>query len=169
MKMHPTVLYRIYKKLGIERNRKPSWYNPLRDEAIQLREQGMKYQKICDLFNSRGIKSLGGQSWTRKLVFNMVSEGRRSPNLGKIHREAFLKAEARGLSTSEMAKEFNEMRIPRQNKRPWTPAAIRSRRWTLKHADRTESNSANQAKEVTKLEYAVPEVTLDSMPGDKSG
>ncbi len=134
LKLQAESLYKIYKRLGLKLHAKPSWFKPLQEEAIQLREQGHTCQWIANLFNSRGSKSLLGQKWTWKLVYNMISKVPKKPDpLEEIHREAILDAKSRGLNYVEMANEFNERKIRRQNGRPWHKEAVRRRWRALNH------------------------------------
>ena len=129
MKLHVESFYKIYKRLGLKHHSKPSWFKPLQEEAVQLRDEGKTCRQISDLFNRRGLKSLTGRPWSWKLIFNLISSAPRKPDpLKDIHREAFRDAHSRGLNLVQMAREFNERKIPRQNKRAWHPVAI-TRRW----------------------------------------
>jgi hypothetical protein len=129
IKIHIDTIYTWYQRLGLKPHSRPSWFRPLQEEATQLRDQAKTCRQIADVFNRRGLKSLSGQAWSRKLVFNLVSSTPRKPDpLKDIHREAFRDAQSRGLNLVQMAREFNERKIPRQNKRAWHPVAI-TRRW----------------------------------------
>ena len=154
---HPKGLYKIYQKLGIERNRKPSWFNALRDEALELRLQGKSHQRIADLFNSRGLKSLAGLRWNRHLVSNLTVTNYRKPDFGETHYAALSDAIARGLNYRQIAQELNKKCIPRHDKRPWTPASIRYRWLTLKQTKETQAIQSGNLEGQTSSEF-IPRV-----------
>ena len=128
-KSHKLTLYHICKKLGLRLHTRPSWYEPLQKEALQLYEQGRTMRWIGEYFNSRGQKSVYGKPWTKKLIFALLESVPRKPSpLDDIHRDAILDGRCRGLKYSQMAEEFNRRGLPRRNNRPWTRVAI-GERW----------------------------------------
>jgi DNA invertase Pin-like site-specific DNA recombinase len=128
-KLNKLSLYLIFKKLGLKPNRRPKWYESLQEEAARLNEKGYSMRWIADEFNRRGLKSLWGKPWTKKLVFSLISKVPRKPySLQKLHREVIAEARRRGLGYAKMAREFNERGVPRRDSRPWTAKAI-SERW----------------------------------------
>jgi DNA invertase Pin-like site-specific DNA recombinase len=133
-KVNRLAVYHIHKRLGIKPNRNPVWYESLRQEAATLNEQGRSMKWIAAHFNSRGLKSLWGKPWTKKLVFSLISKVPRKPySLQKLHREVIAEARSRGLKSAEMAREFNERQVPRRDNRPWTPKAINERWFEVKN------------------------------------
>lgn len=67
-KLNKLSLYLIHKKLGLKPNRRPKSYESLQEEAARLNEKGYSMRWIADEFNRRGLKSLWGKPWTKKLV-----------------------------------------------------------------------------------------------------
>jgi len=128
-KVNKLALYHILKRLGLKPNRSPVWYESLRQEAAKLNEQGRSMKWIAAHFNNRGLRSLSGKPWTKKLIFSFLSKVPRKPySLQKLHREVIAEARSRGLGYAKMATEFNERGVPRRDDRPWTAKAI-SERW----------------------------------------
>ena len=126
--LHKLTLYPILKRLRLKPTRRASWFEPLQKEATHLREQGRTMQWIAAHFNSRGLKSIWGKPWTKKLIFSLT-EGIPTKRYGfdEAHRQAISDGRRRGLTYSQMAKEFNEKAIPRERNRPWTATAVRDR------------------------------------------
>jgi DNA invertase Pin-like site-specific DNA recombinase len=121
-------IYLILKKLGLKPNRRPKWHNALRQEAARLHEQGRSMRQIADRFNQQGLKSLCGKSWTKKLIYALISGTTKKPYaLDKIQFDAISEARNRGVKYSEMADEFNKKGVPRRDDRPWTARAINER------------------------------------------
>ena len=86
---------------------------------------------IANDFNRRGLKTAMGMRWTKKAVFDLTGSIPRQPDaLLDVHLETFRDAQTRRLTYTQMAREFNERKIPRQNKKPWHPIAI-ERRWRV--------------------------------------
>jgi DNA invertase Pin-like site-specific DNA recombinase len=136
------ALYHILKSLGLKPNRRPKWYESLQKEAAELNEKGYSMRRIADEFNRRGLKSIWGKAWTKKLVFSLISNvPRKAYSLQNVHREVIAEARRRGLSYTEMAREFNETRVPRQTNRPWTAKAITERWYEVKSLEAEEARA----------------------------
>jgi hypothetical protein len=134
-KVNKLALYHILKRLGLKPNRNPVWCESLRREAANLNEQGRSMKWIAVHFNSRGVKSLAGKPWTKKLIFSFLSKvPRKSYSLQKLHREVIAEARSRGLKSAEMAREFNQRGVPRRDDRPWTAKAINERWFEVKNS-----------------------------------
>jgi hypothetical protein len=141
-KVNKLALYHIHKRLGLKPNRNPVWYESLRQEAVKLNEQGRSMKWIAAHFNSRGLKSLLGKPWTKKLLFGFISTvPRKSYSLKNLHQKAIAEARSRGLNSIEMAREFNERGVPRRDDRPWTPRAINERWYRLNNVGIASVNS----------------------------
>jgi Recombinase/Recombinase zinc beta ribbon domain len=125
-------LYLILKKLGLKPNPRPKWYGALRQEAVKLHEQGRSMRQIADLFNQRGLKSLWGKPWTKKLIYALIAGTTKEPYaLAKAQFDAIADARRRGLKYAEMAEDFNTKGVPRRDDRPWTAQAINDRWYDL--------------------------------------
>jgi hypothetical protein len=137
-KLNKLALYHILKRLGLKPNRRGSWYEPLQKEAVQLHEQGRTMKWIADHFNSRGLTSILGKPWTKKLIFSLIGNiPRKRYSFDDVHRQAISEARRRRLKYSQMAREFNEKGIPTERNRPWTATAVRDRWHHLKSKGRT--------------------------------
>jgi DNA invertase Pin-like site-specific DNA recombinase len=121
-------IYLILKKLGLKPHRRPKWVSSLREEAAKLYDEGRSMRQIAERFNQRGLKSVSGKPWTKKLVFSLLSNAdKKRYALDRIHFEAISEARRRGLSSAQMAAEFNRKDVPRRDNRPWTARAINER------------------------------------------
>jgi DNA invertase Pin-like site-specific DNA recombinase len=121
-------IYLILKKLGLKPHRQPKWLSLLREEATNLYNEGRTMRQIADRFNEKGLKSISGKPWTKKLIASLLSEADKKRNsLDRIHFDAISEARKRGLKSSEIAAEFNEKDLPRRDNRPWTARAINER------------------------------------------
>ena len=85
-------------------------------------------RQIADRFNQQGLKTISGKPWTKKLIFSLLSDADKDRHtLDQIHFDAISKARKRGLSSAEMAAEFNRKDVPRRDNRLWTARAINER------------------------------------------
>jgi hypothetical protein len=122
-------IYLILKKLGLKPHRRPKWLSLLRDEAAKLYNEGRSMRQIADRFNEKGLKSVSGKRWTKKLIFSLLSEAHKKRyTLDRIQFEAISEARKRGLKSSDIAAEFNSKDVPRRDNRLWTARAI-DERW----------------------------------------
>jgi hypothetical protein len=126
-----TQLYAVLHKHGLKPNHFSSSYlslrQSLRQKAGELRREGRTLKWIAQYFNEQGFASPTGKPWTRRMVYDLTSKlDKKLPTLGDIHRKAIMDARARGLNYWEMAREFNEKRIPRRAgaRRPWTARMV---------------------------------------------
>jgi hypothetical protein len=61
------------------------------------------------------------------MIYDLTSKlDKKLPRLGDIHRNAIMDARARGLNYDEVAREFNEKRLPRRGdaRRRWTARLV---------------------------------------------
>jgi hypothetical protein len=131
MKFSPSSFTNIYKRLGLKPHWRPSWVAALCREALERRSKGETNKQIADDFNSRGLTSPTGRTWTSKLIFNLTGAIKRQmDDLDALHREVFIDARRRGLGCVHMAREFNARGIPRDNGRPWHKEAV-LRKWRM--------------------------------------
>jgi hypothetical protein len=121
-------IYLILKKLGLKPHRQPKWLSLLREQAAKLYNEGRTMLQIADRFNEKGLKSISGKPWTKKLIFSLLSDAdKKRYALDRVHFDAILEARRRGLSSAQTAAEFNKKDVPRRDKRPWTARAINER------------------------------------------
>jgi hypothetical protein len=150
-------IYLILKKLGLKPHRRPKWLSLLRKEAAMLYNEGRSMRQIAERFNQQGLKSVSGKPWTKKLVFSLLSNAdKKRYALDRIHFEAISEARRRGLSSAQMAAEFNRKDVPRRDNRPWTARAINERWCDLSkrfdHSNLVTTSVLRQSLEIAPIE-----------------
>jgi len=141
-------IYVILHKLGLTPNRFSAEYVELGKKAGELHVRGWSHQRIAEYFNQQGFPSASGKAWTWRMVRGLHhAMGGKTQLLEDIHRAAIAEARARGLDYHQMADEFNQRKIGRWSRGPWTKRNVIKRCFDLKQLDHKRAQKRSAGRE----------------------
>jgi hypothetical protein len=117
--------------LGLKPAHLSADYLALAQKACELRREGLSPASIAEHFNDQGFATISGKPWsdsTIKMLLRAV--GRKDQSLNALHRALISEARLRGLTYKEIAREFNQKKIPRFSTSVWTARSVWTR-WTV--------------------------------------
>jgi len=121
-------LGRLWGKLhdmGLKAALYPAGYYSARQKAAELHREGRSMEWIAEHFKQEGFVTASGKPWTLSMVDGLLHTlGEKAQSLEDTHRRLIADALARGLSLSEIAREFNEKKIRRLGRPPWTARSV---------------------------------------------
>ncbi len=130
-------IYVILHELGLTPNRFSAEYIELGKKAGELHAKGWSHERIAKYFNEQGFPSASGKAWTWRMVRGLHHAlGGKTELLEDIHRAAIAEARERGLNYQQMADEFNQRKIGRWSRWPWTERNVIKRCFDLDQRDR---------------------------------
>ena len=119
------------KTLGLKPAHLSADYLALGQKACDLRREGLSPASIAQHLNDQGFTTISGKPWSDSTVKMLLrAVGRKDQSLNALHRALISEARLRGLTYKEIAREFNEKKIPRFGTSVWTARSVWTR-WTV--------------------------------------
>jgi hypothetical protein len=131
VKLCMNTLCEKLKALGLKPTHLSADYLALGQKACELRRDGLSPASIAEHFNDQGFATISGKPWSDSTVKMLLrAVGRKDQSLNALHRALISEARLRGLTYKEIAREFNEKKIPRFGTSVWTARSVWTR-WTV--------------------------------------